>query len=143
MTSRPRWVRCSPTKVPLTVTGDAASSTDPATWSTYTKARRSTAGVGLGFVLGDGIGCIDLDDCLIDGEPVPWARDILVSNPDTFVEVSRSGRGLHIFGLLPEQPGRRIRDGRSIEVYSTSRYIAVTGNRHGTAPVTLAPLVVP
>src|SRR5690349_1159463 len=65
MTSRPRWVRRTAKKVPLTTAGRAASSTDPGTWSSYRQARASKVGVGVGFVLdGDGVVCIDIDHCL-------------------------------------------------------------------------------
>ena len=59
-----RWVRHQ-AKVPKTVGGKAASSTNPATWSTFDEATASGVGDGLGFVLAaDGIACIDLDHCL-------------------------------------------------------------------------------
>ena len=140
MTSRPRWIRRAPNKRPLTVAGRQASSTNTATWSTYAAAKASKAGAGLGYVLGDGVGCIDLDHCLDGGRLESWAADILAATPATYVEVSQSGTGLHIFGHLPEGPGRLIRDGRAVEYYSTGRYIAVTGNRWGSAPAALADL---
>ena len=135
-----RFVRYSAQKVPLTVGGRAASSTNPASWTTLDKARRARVGVGVGYVLGDGIGCIDLDDYFTGDELKPWAAEIIAANPDTFTEVSMSGRGLHVFGLLPEGAGRVIRDGRKIEVYSVGRYIALTGRRFGDAAATLRPL---
>lgn len=143
MTKMRRFVRFNSRKVPLMVDGRNASSTNPATWATVAEARASTAGEGIGFVLGDGIGCIDLDHAIVDGAVSEWAVDVLAANPNTYVEVSRSGEGFHIFGLLPESGGRKIRDGRNIEIYSVGRYIALTGNRYGTAPATLAALVVP
>lgn len=103
--------------------------------------RRATVGHGLGFVLGDGVGCIDLDDALVAGEPLPWVRRFLASLPPTYIEVSMSGRGLHVFGLLDPAPGRVLRrDGRKVEWYSTGRYIAVTGNVWRTSVPTLADL---
>jgi len=143
MTSQARFVRYTSRKVPRTVEGSSASSTDARTWSTYDAAADSRVGEGVGFVLGGGIGCIDLDHCLVDGELAPWAADIVAANPGTYVEVSRSGEGLHLFGLLAEGPGRLVRDGRSIEVYSTGRYIALTGHTYRNAPARLEPLVVP
>ena len=56
--------------------------------------------------------------------------------PETFIEVSQSGNGLHIFGLLPESPGRN--KGNGVEVYSVGRFIAMTGNRYDSAPSSLA-----
>jgi len=124
LTDRARWVRHD-RKVPITPDGRAASSTDPSTWSTYPEAARSKAGDGLGFALGDGIACLDIDHCLDGrGRPDARARAILARVPGAYVEVSPSGRGLHVWGRAPEQPGRRHED---YEVYSVGRYITVTG----------------
>ncbi|QKS15695.1 DNA primase [Curtobacterium sp. Csp2] len=135
MTAAERWVRRSATKVPLTVTGSAASSTNPDTWSSYQDATASSAGVGLGFMLGDGFACIDLDHCLIDGVPNGAAARFLEQFPGSHVEISPSGDGLHIWGTAGERPGkiRAEHDGLHVERYSRERYITVTGNayRHG------------
>lgn len=140
MAERARFVRFLPSKRPITTAGTPASSTDSTTWTSLAGARAATAGEGVGYVLGDGVGCIDLDHCL-DGDTLePWAKAVLDANHGTFVEVSRSGEGLHIFGLLEEGPGRKIRDGRNIEVYSAGRYIALTGKRFRGAPTSLRPL---
>lgn len=129
LTSRDRWVRFRADKKPLTVDGLAASSTDPQTWAKYSAARASSAGVGLGFVLGDGIGCLDLDHCLVDGVPTAAAAAFLAKYLHHHIEVSPSGDGLHIWGLRDKLPGtKRTIDGVSVETYSTGRYITVTGN---------------
>lgn len=142
LTSRPRWVRHATDKRPLTSSGRPASSTDPAAWSSHATAARSRAGAGIGFVLnGDGIACIDLDHCLEGGTVAPWAREILDRCPPTYVEISPSGDGLHIWGLAAIPHGRRISvTGGTAEIYGTGRYITVTGRRHGTAPSTLSDL---
>ncbi|WP_406324142.1 bifunctional DNA primase/polymerase [Streptomyces niveus] len=140
LTTRDRWVRRSAEKVPLTVAGMAASSTDPRTWSDYESARKSTHGVGTGFVLSDAddVVCIDLDHCLntLTGRLAPWAAAIVRDAGTTYVEVSPSGDGLHIWGRADVRQGRRIRrpDGTAVEIYGTGRYIAMTGRRHGNAP---------
>jgi primase-polymerase (primpol)-like protein len=140
---RDRWVRRSSAKVPLTADGHAASSTDPGTWCDYETAKRSAAGAGLGFVLAakDGIVCIDLDHCISGGRVADWAQAIVDACPPTYVEVSPSGTGLHIFGRGSLPRGRRIRrpGGIHIEAYSSGRYIAM-GRRHGAAPPVLADL---
>lgn len=147
MVERDRWMRWAPqerrgkvTKRPITAGGRSASSTDSRTWCSYQVARSSKAGAGLGFALGDGIGCIDLDGCIrADGTLEPWAEEILDRCPATFVEVSQSGAGLHIFGLLPEGRGRNLRSsGLDVEVYSTGRFMAVTGRRFRGASTRLA-----
>lgn len=137
MTGSARWVSWKPvrrgarwTKVPVTVAGRYASSTNPATWSAWS----DVAGFDRkGWVLGAGIGCIDLDHCIENGVVAGWARDVIAEYQDqaVWIEVSPSGTGVHIF--LPMKPGtgRVIRDGRNIEIYppDSGRYICVTGKR--------------
>ncbi|WNI28675.1 bifunctional DNA primase/polymerase [Streptomyces sp. ITFR-6] len=146
LTTRDRWVRRSSTKVPLTIGAMPASSTDPRTWSSYTEAVKSTAGVGLGFVLSgvDDVVCIDLDHARnpLTGRTEPWAVAILRDAEGTYVELSPSLTGFHIWGRADVRQGRRIRrpDGTAVEVYGTGRYIAMTGRRHGSCPSILADL---
>ncbi|MGO4630511.1 bifunctional DNA primase/polymerase [Streptomyces sp. 2RAF24] len=143
LTRRPRWIRHTARKVPLTVGGAVASSTDPATWSRYAYAAASTAGVGVGFVLdGDGVICLDLDHALdADGELLPWAQPIVDAAGPTWVEVSRSGTGLHVWGRGALPHGRRITVGPgSVELYGIGRYIAVTGRTFGDRPRRLGDL---
>lgn len=140
MRATPRWVRWTLeprrdklTKVPRQLNGRHASSTDPRTWTTFAAARSSSLGEGIGWVLGEGIGCIDLDDCIIDGRLQPWAEEIIrkYRRRALLIERSWSGEGVHIFMRMKPGAGRRIRDGRNIEVYppDSGRYIAVTGRR--------------
>lgn len=125
--------------MPLQIDGKAASSTDPATWATYAQVRSHAR---KGFVLtGDGIVCLDLDHCLVDGLPTEWARRVLDQCPPTYVEVSPSGSGLHIWGHGVVDRGRRLRvDDGTVECYSTARYITVTGHRFDRAPSQLGDL---
>ena len=140
---RPRWVRRNHAKLPMMVNARVASVSDPSTWASYAAVKRSEVGAGLGFVLnGDGIGCIDLDSCVSGGVIAGWAQEILDANPGTFTELSPSGTGLHIWGLLDSAPGRRVRDGRNIEVYSQGRYIAL-GTQLPGSPLRLEPLILP
>lgn len=140
LVERDRWVRRSRSKVPLTTAGRAASSTDPKTWCSYREASKSEVGAGLGFVLnGDGVACIDLDDCLDGDRVAPWAQDILDRLPPTWIQVSASGRGLHVWGLARVERGRKLRTGdRRIEVYGDMRYMAITGRTFGDMPRRLA-----
>lgn len=137
LTTRDRWVNHR-NKAPLRVGGGSfASTTNPATWGTYAQARAVTHTDGVGFVLnGDGVACVDLDKCLRpDGSLEPWAEAIIARCPRTYVEVSQSGRGLHIFGFAEVGKGRR-RDG--VEVYDRGRFIAITGRRFRDFPRRLA-----
>ncbi|MFD5384255.1 DNA primase [Streptomyces sp. NPDC127074] len=146
MTRRRQWVRHTDRKVPLSVVGPKmrpASSTDPSTWASYSAVNRATAGAGVGFVLSeaDRLVCIDLDHALLDGELRPWARRIVDKLPETYIEISPSGTGLHIWGFGEMGRGRRIRRGESaIEIYDRSRYVTVTREPFEGAPSRLADL---
>lgn len=92
-------------------------------------------------MLGDGIGCFDLDHCLTGSILSRSAEAFLRNTPPTYVEVSPSGTGLHAWGLLPEGPGTRRKVGQlSIERYSRSRYITITGRRWSGSVSRLADL---
>lgn len=115
--------------MPLTIKGNAASSTNPSTWTDYESAASSSVGVGVGFVLSgdDRIVCVDLDDCLDSrGRLLAWAKDVVDGLPATYVEVSPSGRGLHVWGFGDVD---RARCTTGVEVYGSRRYITVTGRR--------------
>jgi primase-polymerase (primpol)-like protein len=116
---------------------------DPATWLSWELAieyaRALGPGYGAGIVLHEGCGllCVDLDGCFSeDGVPSPFAagivRDVRALCPDVYVEVSMSGRGLHIIGPYsgPAPPHRNKNKELHAELYTAARYIALTGNRY-------------
>jgi primase-polymerase (primpol)-like protein len=144
MTRLRRWVRRDGKRPVRADSGRPASSTDPYTWTSHAKATASRHGDGIGYVLdgGDGIVCIDLDGALdAEGQPVPWAEDILARCGPSFTETGVSGRGLHIWGRAHVRKGSVIRraDGAAIEIYGRARHIAL-GERYGGTPTTLADL---
>lgn len=96
-----------------------------------------------GFVLnGDGIVCIDIDNCLDrHGEPQPWVRRLLARVPDTWSEISPSGRGLHLWGVA-DFPTNTVAKfgGHPVEIYGDRRFITVTGHPWPQCATTLADL---
>lgn len=119
-----RWVAADG-KRPIRVDGRPASSTDPTTWANWNSVIRSRAGDGLGIMLGDGLGCYDLDD-VTDEQAAAFVATI----PERilYVERSMSGRGVHVFVEAPEAKGwRRVIDGLHVERYTRQRFIRVTG----------------
>lgn len=126
-------------KVPITPGGIFARTNDRTTWRDFATACRAAerGGVdGVGFVFdGSGIAGIDLDHCISDGMLEPWAADIVDACAGTFIEVSPSGTGLHIYGRGTVGAGRRL---VGVEVYDRGRFFTVTGNRWGDAPLDLA-----
>ena len=118
------WVRADG-KRPIMVDGSAASSTNPATWTSFAEVQ-SGAGDGFGVVLdGSGLGCFDFDDCFNDGVLKPAVRDFIsdIAYPIVYVERSVSGNGLHVFVEAGKRRGFR-RDG--VEFYSWGRFIRTT-----------------
>ena len=131
LTSRARWIRRTASKIPLQADGRTASSMNPFTWTDYEDAASSTAGVGLGFVLnGDGVVCLDVDHCVTDGVPDVWVRGLLSDVAGTYVELSPSGTGLHIWGTASLSFGGRVVSygPGSVEIYGSGRYLTVTGS---------------
>lgn len=132
LTSRARWTRRDG-KRPVTIFGTPASSTRSLTWTTFEKVSGSSEGDGYGIMLGDGLGCTDLDDAIRDdGTLTPVAAQIVAEHraEALLIEVSMSGRGLHIFRPMEEAPGSmRVIDGQKVETYSQGRFIAVTARR--------------
>jgi putative DNA primase/helicase len=121
--------------------GNAASSTNPATWSTFDRAMASYAigrydGIGLVIRPRNGLVGIDLDHCRHPdtGEVEVWALEI-VHAIDSYTEMSPSGTGLRLWvrGTLP--PGGR-KQGQ-IEMYIDGRYLTVTGHHLPETPTTI------
>lgn len=131
-----RWVAWKPvlrrgrwSKMPIQTNGSPASSTNPRTWTSFDAVKDFPR---RGWVLGEGIGCIDLDDCIRDGQIASWALAVLeeYKRDAVWIEVSPSGAGVHVFVPMGTGKGTVIRDGRNIEVYppDSGRFICVTGD---------------
>lgn len=95
------------------------------------KAKLSPAFDGFGFavVKDDGIGFIDLDGIILpDGELDPdhegYDLAIEAEVAGAFIEVSCSGRGLHIFGAASGS----YKSKKPVEIYTGRRFAALTGN---------------
>jgi putative DNA primase/helicase len=126
------------TKVPYSVHGGRASSTNPKTWAPFEAAiayaeKHSMSGVGFVFTEDDPYAGIDLDKCrdTKTGNVESWARKI-VDALDSYTEVSPSGAGLHIF-VKATLPGRNNRKG-PVEMYESRRYFTLTGNHLNGTP---------
>jgi len=129
---RDRWIRHE-AKRPMSVAGVWISVTDDEKWSDFDSAINAVLGDGVGFVLnGDGVVCIDLDDVVEDGVVSDQAQALIDSLPETYVEFSPSGRGLHVWGYGSVERGRRFEhNGVKVEVYGDGRYLTVTGRKYG------------
>lgn len=137
---RPQWVCWRDGKIPISPQRNApASVTNPNHWTDYaTAANFAIAGhLGLGFVFnGDGVIGVDLDHCrnADTGKIEPWALTI-VTELDSYTEVSPSGTGVHVYALGSLPDGRRKKD--RIEAYSMARFFTVTGEHLAGTPLTV------
>ena len=118
-----------------------ASSTDPNTWTTFNVALAAyQAGDfdGIGFVLteNDPFTMVDLDKCTDE----LWAVDMM-SALDSYTEGTPSGDGYHVISeaTKPETMGSKSKDFHSsrVEVYSSGRYMTMTGNHIADYPLTI------
>jgi hypothetical protein len=140
-----QWVNWVDDKTPInSKTLRGASSSNKATWSSYTEAVGSIgktatytngAGetlkaitLGVGFCLGNGFAAVDIDDHY--GEGIPQSiLDEFVESLNTYCEYSRSGKGFHIIGRSKEEPvKKRSKLVPFLEFYASSRYLIMTGN---------------
>lgn len=134
------WDNVKGRKVPKSPSGGNARSNDPSTWGTYDQAvdlaaRRGYTGVGI--MLGNGLGGVDLDGAVEDGEIAPWARGI-IDEFGSYAEVSPSGTGVHVlFWADAEKTGAigRANHSKGVEIYNYGRYFTVTGDQVGSFDV--------
>lgn len=122
-------------KVPYSPkTGRIASPTDRSQWGSYQEAvdrlkfGDSFHGLGFAFSESDNLVFIDLDHCIDEyGEITEAAANIISLFPDTYTEISKSETGLHI--VCKGRISRSFRrNDIGLEVYSSGRYMAFTGN---------------
>lgn len=116
------------TKVPYRADGNGrASTTDPATWSTFETAVRQSDeiaadGIGYVFAADDPYIGVDLD---ADLDKVDRADIVFVL--DSYTEQSVSGTGLHVICKATLNGYPRHRRG-GLEVYDAGRFFVVTGD---------------
>lgn len=139
-------------KMPINaINGNYAKSNDPLTWTRFKLAINGCVKYkcdGLGFMLGDGIFGVDLDDGafkkfkkgLLNEEEYEEERQKFeevikefVDGLNSYSERSVSGKGIHIicYGKLPQ--GRR-RSG-DVEMYDSGRFFAFTGDAINNIPI--------
>ncbi len=133
-------------KVPKSVDGTAASSTNEETWTTLDKALHAVDGSrlhGIGFAGMERtpFAGIDIDHCIDPetGEISPYAMK-LVREFDSYTERTVSGTGLRIWIEAEKAPGSWCgskNEDRELEVYSRGRFFTVTGLHLDGTPKTI------
>lgn len=121
-------------KIPTNfMTGLAHDAHDPAIWTDYTTAFNAGDGkVGFVFTENDPFWFVDIDNCLLpDNSWSPLAQEICGLLSGAAVEISQSGKGLHIFGtgVVPRHSTRA----PGLEFYNTGRFVALGSNSVGNA----------
>lgn len=128
-----QWVCTrSDSKVPMrSFENEAASSTNPATWSNFSTALDAVKKGYYdycGFVFNDnGLVGVDIDVGYDeDGLMSQLAADI-ISKCKSYTEKSKSGRGFHILmrGTLPFKGKNNL---AGVEIYKSARYFIMTGD---------------
>lgn len=114
-------------------TGQVCTAHDPANWTTADHAcsmaevMGAAYGVAFVFTQNDPFFFIDIDNCFVDGVWSPIALEIAGMFPGAAVEMSQSGKGIHIFGtgVVPHHAKRN--DALGLEFYTELRFVALTG----------------
>jgi primase-polymerase (primpol)-like protein len=120
------------TKPPYQLDGKNARTNDSLTWASYEAVWKryeqgSVDGIGIVLTTEMGIVGVDLDHCHNPqtNSFEPWAVKI-IEQFNSYSELSPSGTGVRIFlkGKLPAGGHKK----GNIEIYSTGRYLTVTGH---------------
>jgi hypothetical protein len=122
------------TKVPYSVTGGKASSTDPETFSTFDKVKAAYKRGGW-----DGVGIVHLPENNITGIDEDHTKSMrLVREIDSYAEWSPSSNGKRIFayGRKPDRKRSKrgnleMYDGQTADGTPGGRFLTVTGHRIG------------
>lgn len=122
------------TKILTDLRGNSASSTDPATWTTYENVKGKSQ-IGFVLPLDKKTLAIDLDKCIDDtGEVVYEHFRKLIEQSNTYMEYSPSKKGLHLFFKLTEPldlKAKRSKKCPGFECYTFGRYMTVTELPYG------------
>jgi primase-polymerase (primpol)-like protein len=127
-------------KFPCNLAGQIVSAHDPANWLDATTAEAAAAaygpgyGVGFAFTESDPFWFLDIDECRLgDGTPEnpftwsPLAQQLCGLLAGCAIEISQSGRGLHIFGTGRPPAHGCTNKALGLEFYHTGRFAALTG----------------
>lgn len=120
-------------KVPVNVNGYPIDPHLPTNWMGLEQAQgviETVPDLNLGWVIaGDGYFFIDLDDCRDESDWNAHAKTVCSYFPGAMMEVSQSGKGLHIIGWchvdkVRDRKNKWKTDGKTSEFYIEKRFIA-------------------
>lgn len=124
-------------KVPVdAATGRPIDPHNPANHLTYDEAKQYGGEIGFVLTETDPYVFIDIDNCLQqDNTWSPLAVELCSHFRGAYVEVSRSGRGLHIIGKATTVPEHRCKNpDAGVELYHSQRYVAITRTNAAGSP---------
>lgn len=132
-------------KIPLDyTTGRKSNAHDKTNWSDYETianiVSNSSDDYGVGFVFTDNdpFFFLDIDNCIgADGTWNEFARYAYSKFKHVAIEISQSGKGLHMFGYCGLEPLRHSSKNKQLnaEFYTTARFVALTNNVVGDGTV--------
>lgn len=132
---RSRTPGAKATKVPVQVSGRAASTNKPETWNTFEAVREAYESndnfAGVGITIPDGFVGVDFDDCITEGKR-DESLNLMAEMLPTYMEVSPSGTGVK--GLMTGAASTELKaidHKRGVEIYdgaTTNRFFTLTGN---------------
>jgi len=133
LTELKQWVCVNDLKHPISPeTKQNINALDPKNWMSYRKAKRKSELIAFVLTENDDYVCLDIDHCLTPGGWSTLATELCEKLPGALVEVSKSGKGLHIW-CKGELPDLRMKKNTKlgIELYDKDRYIIYTGDHNG------------
>ncbi len=115
-------------KLPFSlIDGKASNWNEPDRWLNFEEAKYENSHLGFVLVEEDKIVCIDLDKAIIDDKLSPMAEEVVKDFVGSYMEISQSGKGLHIFARGNLENNLNL-SSNGIEIYKNNRYIALTGD---------------
>lgn len=103
--------------------------TDPAEWMSYEEAAATGRPLAFSFSESDPFFFLDIDNAFNSDHWSDRALQLLRDLSGVAVEISSSGRGLHLFGaMVPGLDHSNRRDELGLEFYTRGRFVALTGN---------------
>lgn len=122
------------TKIPYSIDGRKASSTDADTWATLEAAQFVSDKIGIIFTPEKLLLGIDIDHCIEDGKIVHEKRDEILAflkAVDSYTELSPSKTGVHAFLILEAPLTLEANRKHCYELYTAGRFFTVTGEPFG------------
>lgn len=122
------------TKIPYSIDGRKASSTDPKSWATLKDAMGTSDKIGIVFTPEKKLLGIDIDHCIEDGKITHEKRDEILKflkAVNSYTELSPSRSGVHAFLIIEDGLDLIAHKKAPYELYTSGRFFTVTNERFG------------